>query len=169
MSNPLNLVELDPVSSSLDDARPDELDLHPDVFTVVGAGASLCDRCQNFDIQSFTRSSSRRRGYLLRDVEAAAGGCEFCSLLLDSLKDVEKPKYFYDNFRGGYNDLKPDLYVHMTLSENYSGSKKQSNSLPLGANRLLTEVGDRNSDVKSTSEQRVVSCGRSELVLKGRK
>ena len=154
MSNrPASLIELDPVLPSPDDAGPDELDFHSDGHAVAGARAPLCELCQTFDIQSFSRSSTRRRGYLLRHAEAAAAdGCEFCSLLLDSVKDVGKPAYFYHSFHGGHNVLKPDLYVHMTLSENYGDGKKQSGSLPLGANRLLTQVRDRFSNVKSASE-----------------
>ena len=152
-NRPASLIELDPVLPSQDDAAPNDLDILRDGPAAVGARAPLCELCQNFDIQSFAKSPTRRRGYLLRHVEAAAAdGCEFCSLLLDSVKDVEKPAYFYHNFHGGHNVLKPDLYVHMTLSENYGGSKGESNSLPLGANRLLTQVGDRFSDVKSASQ-----------------
>lgn len=124
-----------------------ELDLHSD------GDAPLCGLCQNFDIQSFTKGSTPNRGYLLRHVEAAAVGCEFCSLLLDSVKDVEKPTYFYKGlFHHNLYALKPDLYVHMMLSENYSVSKKSSNWLPLAANRLSAEVGDRFSDVRNASE-----------------
>lgn len=130
-----------------------ELDFHPEGVAEAGSGAPLCELCQNFDIHSFTRSSTPTRGYLLRHVEAAAIGCEFCSLLFDSVKDVEKPTYFYKSLLGGSTyDLKPDLYLHMTLSENYSSTKKQSNWLPLGANRLSTEIGGRFSDVKSASK-----------------
>ena len=130
-----------------------ELDFHPAGDADSGPGAPLCELCQNFDIHSFTRGSTQTRGYLLRHVEAAAVGCEFCSLLFDSVKDIEKPTYFYKSLFGKSTyDLKPDLYMHMTLSENYSGSKKQSNWLPLGANRLSTEIGDRFSDVKSASK-----------------
>lgn len=131
-----------------------ELESHPAGDADSGPRAPpLCELCQNFDIHSFNRGSTQTRGYLLRHVEAAAVGCEFCSLLFDSVKDVEKPTYFYNSLLGySTHDLKPDLYLHMTLSENYSGSNKQSTWLPLGANRLSTEIGDRFSDVKSASK-----------------
>lgn len=110
----------------------------------------LCDRCQRFDLQSFARNASRRHSYALRDVEAAASdGCEFCTLLLDSVKDVEKPVYFSDTIFGGRMPRNPNLYVYMTLSENYI----QSKTLPgLRANRLLTEIGDRYTKLTSASD-----------------
>jgi hypothetical protein len=112
----------------------------------------LCERCQNFDLQSFARSASGIRGYLFRDVEAADDSCEFCSLLLESLKDVEKPTYFYYHFWNGTTKTNPDIYVHMTLSQNFSYiSAKQGTSLPLCANRLSIEIGDRYSDVNTPS------------------
>ncbi|KAI0166556.1 heterokaryon incompatibility protein-domain-containing protein [Xylariaceae sp. FL1272] len=58
---------------------------------------SLCERCQNFDIQAFGYGGFEYRGYPLKGViessepEAKAGseelesGCSFCSLLLDQL------------------------------------------------------------------------------------
>ncbi len=151
MSNrPASLIELDAVVSR-DDAQPES---RSDEYAVE-AGTPLCKLCQGFDIQSFTRSSTRRRGYLLRHVEAAADACEFCSLLLDSVKDIEKPTYFYLRSFSDYRDqevLNPDLYVHMTLSENYAISRKQYGSLPSGVNRLSTEVGDRIGDLKSASD-----------------
>jgi len=113
----------------------------------------LCDRCQRFDLQSFARDASRRYGYALRDVEAAASnGCEFCTLLLDSVKDVEKPVYFSATIFGGRRPRNPDLYVYMTLSENYVQSKTPPGLSGLRVNRLLTEIGDRYTKLTSASD-----------------
>ena len=113
----------------------------------------LCDRCQRFDLQSFARDGSHRYGYALRDVEAAASnGCEFCTLLLDSVKDIEKPVYFSATIFGGRRPRNPDLYIHMTLSENYVRSKTSPGLSGLRVNRLLTEIGDRYTEVTSASD-----------------
>jgi hypothetical protein len=144
---PQSLIELD---AALTNARSDALDIPT---STPANGAMLCDRCKHFDIQSFARSASRRRGYALREVEiAAANGCEFCSLLLDSVKDVERPTYFSTTFLGRHTPTNPDLYLHMTLSENYTNKKIQPVSPGLRVNRLLTEIGDRFSEVRNASE-----------------
>jgi hypothetical protein len=78
-----------------------------------GAGVTLCQRCQRLDIQYSASCINHRRGYHLRGVEAEAKGCEFCSLLLASVKDIPKPTYFYNNVLGGRITTHPDLYVHM--------------------------------------------------------
>ena len=157
MSNrPTSLIEQGAALSTPDPDQDDSLDILdiPDVWPDnVGNGATLCDHCQRFDIQSFARSASCRRGYVFREVKAAAAdGCEFCSLLLDSVKDVERPTYFYTNNLGRRTTTNSDLYVHMTLSENYTDKKMQSASPGLRANRLLTEIEDRFSEVKNASE-----------------
>jgi hypothetical protein len=128
------------------------MDNHRDERSILENRLRLCGRCQNFDLQSFTRSASGKRGYLLRNVEANADSCEFCSLLLESLKDIEKPTYFYYDFLNGTTKTDPDLYVHMTLSQNcFKVCAKQGISLPLCANRLSIEIGDLSSDVKTPS------------------
>jgi len=74
-------------------------------------------------------------------------------LLLDSVKDIEKPKYF--NSTPLWGRVKPtnrDLYLHMTVSENYVGEKLLPVSPGLRVNRLLTEIGDRFSEVRNASE-----------------
>ncbi|KAF2752206.1 hypothetical protein M011DRAFT_455021 [Sporormia fimetaria CBS 119925] len=110
----------------------------------------LCRRCQKFDIQTFTQSPNLCRGYLLRDVrESAENGCEFCTLLLDCVKDVPVPEYFYDNGFGKRKTRHPDIYVHMTLSRDHLPAKTKSErkEMGLGVNRLLLELGDRYDDV----------------------
>jgi hypothetical protein len=120
--------------------------------TSVENGAILCNRCLRFDIQLFAGSASRRCGYLLREVEiAAANGCEFCSLLLDSVSDVEKPTYFNSTILDRNIPTNHDLYVHLTLSENYRNRGNRPVSLGLQVNRLLTELGDRFSDMRNAS------------------
>ena len=153
---PANLIELDSVISTPELTRdhvPDVPDI-PD-FTIdnndAAAKAVLCERCKHFDIQSFSKSSTGKRGYLLHDVECSAkDGCEFCSLLLESLEDVEKPNYFYSDALGRRVVSTPDLYVHMSLSENYS--EKSAGPFELRANRLQVEIGGRYSDVKHVSK-----------------
>jgi len=120
------------------------------------AEASLCDRCQSFDLQSFARSPSRRRGYLLKDVEMSArDGCEFCSLLLDGVKNVERPKYFYITAFNKQKATNPDLYVHMTVSESFRDDEVNLMAPGLRANRLLIHIGDRFSEVRNQSEHEI--------------
>jgi hypothetical protein len=120
------------------------------------AAASLCNRCKNFDIQSFARSPSRRKGYQLKDVEKSArNGCEFCSLLVDSVKDVERPTYFYTTAFNKQKTTNPDLYVHMTVSENYRNDEVNLMAPGLRANRLLIQLGDRFSEVRNQSEHEI--------------
>jgi hypothetical protein len=122
------------------------------------AELSLCVRCQNFDIQSFARSADGRKGFLLKDVEAAADqGCQFCGLLLDAVKDAEKPEYFYNNAFVGKTTLNPDLYVHMTISESYKEERLTTPSRGLRANRFLVELGDRFSGVRNHQTMRYAS------------
>lgn len=141
----------------LDEGFPTHVGYYNDELDILDLGdmgfeAILCPRCQRFDIQSFAKGVDHRRGYLLRDVEtAAAEGCEFCMLLLASLKNIPRPTYFYMSF-GSRRPTNSDLYVHMTLSENYSEMKKQPGSLGLRVNRLQTEIGGRFSEVKNASE-----------------
>ncbi|KAF2176902.1 hypothetical protein K469DRAFT_755399 [Zopfia rhizophila CBS 207.26] len=120
------------------------------------AESSLCERCQNFDIQSFTRSPNRRKGYLLKDVETAANQCcKFCGLLLDAVKNVEKPEYFYLNAFVGRTTINPDLYVHITISESYKDDALATPTPGLQANRFLIKLGDRFSGVRSQSKHEI--------------
>ena len=124
--------------------------------TETEAGISLCARCQNLDIQSFSRCADRRKGYLLKDVEEAAHqGCQFCTLLLDAVKDVERPEYFYSNAFVGKTTLNPDLYVHLTLSESYKHEAPTTPSGNLRANRFLIELGDRFSGMRNPSTHEI--------------
>jgi hypothetical protein len=67
----------------------------------------------------------------------ARDGCEFCSLLLDCVKNVERPTYFYTTAFNGQRTTNPDLYVHMTVSKNYQDDKASLMAPGLHANRLL--------------------------------
>ncbi|KAG4433303.1 hypothetical protein IFR05_011223 [Cadophora sp. M221] len=154
----ISLATIDP------DAEPyhDDWEYEPpplSIGAVCGAAeaeTSLCSRCQNFDIQSFSKSTDRRKGFLLKEVEAAAAeGCQFCRLLLDAVKDIEKPDYFYTNVFMGVTKLSPDLYVHMTISDSYKDENPASPSLGLQANRFLIELGDRFSGMKSPSSHEI--------------
>jgi len=161
----ISLATIDPVA----EPYRDEWDDDPIAITITGSSgdggddddgvsSSLCIRCQNFDIQSFGRVAGRRKGYLLRDVEeaAAAGhGCEFCALLLDAVKDVPMPEYFYINIFSSATVIHPDLYVHMTVSENYKdGNEKPAHTVSssgLRANRIHVEIGGRFTGVRNPS------------------
>jgi hypothetical protein len=136
-----------------DDAQPLGTDF---VHNQVENENALCDQCQNFDIQSFARNGSKRKGYLLKDVEAGvARCCQFCELLLDAVKNVARPEYFYTNAISGRTTLNPDLYVHMTISESYRDVKSGVLSPDLQANRFLVELGDRFSGVRNASEHEI--------------
>jgi len=150
----ISLATIDPYDESSyadHEDRPRTLGVD-DGTNSVAAGAALCVRCQNFDIQSFARASGNRKGYLLSDVRAAAKeGCEFCGLLLESLKDVEEPQYFYSNAWVGRTTLASKLYVHMTISEDHKETSSATPNGGLRANRLFVELGDRFSGVKNPS------------------
>jgi hypothetical protein len=165
----ISLATIDPVA----EPYRDEWDDDPVAITITGSSgngddqdgppSSLCTRCQNFDIQSFGQVAGRRKGYLLHDVEEAAAaerGCEFCALLLDAIKDVPKPEYFYQNMLfPGRVVMHPDLYVHMTVSENYKDDTQKAaytaSSSGLGVNRIYVEVGDRFSGVRNPSAHEI--------------
>ncbi|KAI8630560.1 hypothetical protein F5Y19DRAFT_463935 [Xylariaceae sp. FL1651] len=127
------------------------------VLNQAEAETLLCAQCQDFDIQSFAHGVGRRKGYLLKDVEAAAHqGCQFCGLLLDALKDVEEPEYFYGNVFGGRTKLNLDLYVHMTISESHKDETLVTiSSQGLRANRLLVELGDCYSGMRNPSQHEI--------------
>jgi hypothetical protein len=117
---------------------------------------TLCARCQNFDIQSFARAASRRKGYLLEDVEAAAKqGCQFCGLLLDAVRDIERPHYFYAHVFKGKTTMYPDLYVHMTVCKNDRDESNATSTDGLGATRFLIELGDRFSGMRNPSDHEI--------------
>ncbi|CAO2649627.1 Nn.00g070120.m01.CDS01 [Neocucurbitaria sp. VM-36] len=119
--------------------------------------ASLCARCHDFDLQSFARSATRRKGYLLKDVEISAqSGCAFCTLLLDAAKDAGKPEYFYTHaVFPGRTVTNPDLFVHMKISESYKTDQMDVRSHGLRGNRLLIEIGDRFSDKRNESKHEI--------------
>lgn len=154
----ISLATIDPVAEAdhdewLEAARARDVE---DTGDRAEAGASLCNRCQSFDIQSFARSPSRRKGYLLKDVEMSArDGCEFCSLLLDSVKNVERPTYFYTTAFNRQKTTNPDLYVHMTVYESCQDDKTSLMTPGLRANRLLIQLGDRYSEVRNQSEHEI--------------
>ncbi|KAK0112706.1 hypothetical protein ONS95_014442 [Cadophora gregata] len=152
-----SLISLETIDPSITPYHDDwEYDVPPleDSDEPAEVEPSLCSRCQSFDIQSFTQS--KRKGYLLKDVEAAAAeGCQFCILLLDAVKDTEKPDYFYSNAFMGRTTLNPDLYVHMTISESYKDVKEVEISHGLRANRLLIELGDRFSGMRNSSSHEI--------------
>jgi hypothetical protein len=127
-------------------------DIPIDWHNLEATESSLCKRCQAFNIQAFMDSAKRRRGYLLDDVKSdAAEGCEFCALLLAGVQDVAKPTYFYREFTGADKTINPDIYVHMTLSENYTDPTVGPENQGLRANRLSIELGGRFSDVQNAS------------------
>lgn len=154
----ISLTTIDPDSEPYrddweDDAQPLAVGA---VRNQAEAETSLCARCQNFDIQMFARSADRRKGYLFKDVEAAADrGCQFCCLLLEAAKDAGKPEYFYSNAFGGKTILNPDLYVHMTISESYKAETLTTLSRGLRVNRFLVELGDRFSGVRNPSNREI--------------
>lgn len=118
-------------------------------------GASLCNRCQSFDVQS-GRSPSRRKGYLLEDVEMSAhDGCEFCSLLLDGVKNVERRTYFYLTAFNGQKTTNLDLYVHKIVFGSFRDDKARLMATGLRANSLLIQRCDRFSEVRNQSEHEI--------------
>ena len=93
----------------------------------------LCEQCRRFDIQSFATAPEGRKGYTLSSVrDGEREGCEFCSLLLDCVKELPD---------GEWQQLKTP-YVHMTLWEDYAGRIQKGQSADgLCANRLAIWVG----------------------------
>ncbi|KAH8912991.1 HET-domain-containing protein [Coniochaeta sp. PMI_546] len=150
-NRPPSLIELDSVILPLDGGE--------DVYSTddqPGHETDLCPRCQQFNIQSFNLSNDFTRGYLLSDVRsAAADGCAFCSLLLDSVSTVSRPR---DATELEPNPLRlpvnnnPDIYVHMTLSRDYEQVTSNSLDTGLGVNRLRTAIADRFSEVRNASD-----------------
>ena len=130
--------------------------------------APLCDRCSIFDIQSFARTPYRSRGYKRSDVErSAASNCRFCLLLLDSVEGLDPPDPFYISTFGALKSTKPELYIHMTLSENYETATEKAVG-PFCFNRLHIAIGGRFDEVRSHSEVELcVAADRSELSDKG--
>jgi hypothetical protein len=151
-SHPASLISLDIISPE-QHANPNTRNWQPEhEQEVQDSSASLCNRCQNFDFQSFARSTTSRKGYLLSDVESsAAEGCEFCSLLFESVKDVAVPEYMESNTFWGKKRSTPDIYVHMTLSKDYAERNSMGVGDGLQANRMLLEIGDRFSGVRNRS------------------
>lgn len=132
----------------------DEQQLPPSIHAE--ASNQLCARCQNFDLRSFARSVDNRKGYIWKDVKTeAAHGCPFCGLLLEVFKDVEEPEYFHTNAFVGKTTLHPELYVHMTISDNYKEASLTPRSEGLRANRLFIELGDRFSGIRNPSEHEI--------------
>ncbi|KAK0710592.1 hypothetical protein B0H67DRAFT_583038 [Lasiosphaeris hirsuta] len=114
--------------------------------------APLCDRCSTFDIQSFTRTPHRSRGYKRSDTErSVASNCRFCLLLLDSVQGLDPSDPFYILTFGELKSTKPELYIHMTLSENYE-TATQKTAGPFCFNRLQIAIGGRFDEVRSHSE-----------------
>lgn len=114
--------------------------------------APLCCQCSIFDIQSFARTPYRSRGYKRSDVEkSAASNCRFCLLLLDSVRGLDPPDPFYISTFGALRSIEPELYIHMTLSENYETATKKTVG-PLCFNRLHTAIGGRFDEVRSHSD-----------------
>lgn len=154
----VSLDTIDPDAPYHDDLRSD-LETHgaTTVRSGIDVSSSLCPRCQCFDVQSFHRSTTRRKGFLLKDVELGAQtGCKFCGLLLDAVKDVEPPGYFYTHsVVPGKTITNPDIYVHLTISESYKDGKLGSKWAGLRTNRLMVELGDRYSDLRTRSEQEI--------------
>ena len=132
------------------------------------SGPRLCDRCLIFDIQSFVRTPYRSRGYKRSDVEiSAAAGCRFCRLLLDSVEGLDPPDPFYISTFGALKSTKPELYIHMTLSENHETATKKTVG-PFCFNRLQVAIGGRFDEVRSHSEVELcIAADPSELNGKG--
>ncbi|RMZ88043.1 hypothetical protein DV736_g4729, partial [Chaetothyriales sp. CBS 134916] len=151
MSQPVNSVELHSVPQP-EDARGDGDD--------IGTGSELCDRCRQFDIQTFSRSNDRTHGYLLSDVRDATDRqrCPFCSLLLESVRDVERPRDATENEFNPWRlpiEQDPGMYIHMKLCEDYKDPETRYPDLRLKANRLLVTLADRFSDVRNASEHEI--------------
>jgi hypothetical protein len=129
----------------------DDIALDPLPPNAIG---KLCERCLDFDIQSFRKSPSHRRGYRYQDVKSngESAKCEFCALLWSSVKGIEPPSYFYSSSIPGWlRTTTPEIYVHMTMSQNYEPPSANQYTSRLEVNRLLLQVGDRFSDVRHDS------------------
>lgn len=120
------------------------------------ANSPLCSRCRRFDIHSFA-PPIRTRSYRLRDTDVSANaGCRFCGLLSRAVSGVEKPRYHnnvFFNTKGG--PVERELYIHMTLSQNYEDAGKSQEGPGLAVNRMRLELGDRFSELRHTCEEEI--------------
>lgn len=90
---------------------------------------TLCKRCQNFDIQAFSRDTLAHRGYPITSfIRAAKAGCTFCSLLLEHFLVADrgsKLKYLSIELRkqtGEWADVKWLSGAGFTLFERWAVS-----------------------------------------------
>jgi hypothetical protein len=93
----------------------------------------LCDRCLQFDIQSFARAPEGRRGYTLSSVDKGAReGCEFCGLLGECVRDLPSDEWRQHK----------EPYLHMSIWENETRRiRKAGKYSGLRANRIKFWVG----------------------------
>ena len=97
---------------------------------------TLCARCENFDIQAFTKDAHGLRGYLIKDVrESARLGCEFCQLLIECSKNLKLANWAESRWNG--------TFIHMAISENYEMKVVGSGRQGLSVNRLILGIGPR--------------------------
>lgn len=97
---------------------------------------TLCARCENFDIQSFTKDPHGLRGYLIKDAkESARSGCEFCHLLIESTKNLKHANWTESKWN--------NTFIHMAISENYEMKVDGSGRQGLNVNRLTLGIGPR--------------------------
>ena len=148
-----DLIELDSVGHSANDNGAATAQSRIYGSTVVPR-ASLCEECQDFDIQAFAKAPSQRLGYPLHQVEAGSiDGCTFCSMLFACVNNLKTPENPYLNQEANHA-TRSQLFVHMTMSRDYAGGKRLETS-PLSANRLLIELGDRFSELRSVCEDEI--------------
>jgi hypothetical protein len=104
----------------------------------------LCNRCLQFDIQSFAKAPEGRRGYTLTSIEEGAReGCEFCSLLKQCVHELPGEEW----------EQHKEPYIHMSLWENDTRRiNKSSRHSGLCANRLKLWVGGHYTVKQKESE-----------------
>lgn len=88
---------------------------------------SLCQLCQNFDLQSFSWDSDGLRGYEVEAMRAGEeAGCDLCILLAQNLPPVLN-----------------GTWIHFELLQDNTRCASRKEKTPLRANRLSVAVGDR--------------------------
>ena len=104
--------------------------------------AILCQRCQVFDIQAFSRNTIPWRGYRISDIaNSAALGCLFCSYLARELDYAG-----FQIYTKGRNDGRKTRWVHFKVLRVVRDSDSQLGPDGAGLDITHLQIFDQNRD-----------------------